>query len=63
MVARLTPTPYAEPPRCVLVASGAPNSAMMMHVTGTAIFSARSTRDRLASPPDRSIALMYREIS
>jgi len=47
----------------VLVASGAPNSAMMMHVTGTAIFKARSTRDRLASPPDRSMALMYHEIS
>ena len=49
--------------RCVLVASGAPNSAMMMHVTGTAIFSARSTRERFASPPERSIAVMNREIS
>ena len=55
MVARLTAMPYAEPPRCVLVASGAPNSAMMMHVTGMAILSARSTRSTLASPPDRSM--------
>ena len=47
VVARLTPIPYAEPPRCVLVARGAPNSAMMMHVIGMAILSARSTREQV----------------
>ena len=58
VVPRLMPMPYAAPPRCVLVASGAPNSAMMMHVMGIASLSARSTRSSLASPPDRSSALM-----
>ena len=63
MVARLTAMPYAPPPRCVLVASGAPKSAMITHVNGTASFSARSTRDRFASPPERSMAVMYRVMS
>src|SRR5439155_22083557 len=44
VIARLMPMPYAAPPRCVLVASGAPNKAMMMQVMGIAILSARSTR-------------------
>ena len=57
---RLTPTPYAAPPRCVLVASGAPNSAMIRHVTGIAILSACSTLSSLTSPPDRCSALMNR---
>src|SRR5262245_19108789 len=55
--------PHAPPPRWLLVASGAPNSAMMMHVTGTAIFNARSTRERFASPPERSMAVMNFVIS
>ena len=33
---------------------------MMMHVTGMAILSARSTRSRFASPPERSSARMNR---
>ena len=60
VVARLTPMPYAVPPRWVLVARGAPNSAMTRQVIGMAIFSARSTRSTFASPPDRSSARMNR---
>src|SRR5205085_11335693 len=36
VIARLTPTPYAAPPRWVLVARGAAKIAMMMHVMGIA---------------------------
>jgi hypothetical protein len=58
VVARLMPTPYAAPPRWVLVASGAPKSTMITQVTGMAILSARSTRSSFASPPERSSAAM-----
>ena len=34
VVARLTPMPYAVPPRCVLVARGAPKRAMTRQVIG-----------------------------
>ena len=60
VIARLSPMPYAAPPRWVLVASGAPNRAITRHVMGMAILSARSTLRRFASPPDRSSARMNR---
>ena len=63
VVPRLTATPYAAPPRWLLVASGAPNSAMMMHAAGIAIFSMRSTLSVFTSVPDRSAARMNRESS
>ena len=44
VVARQTATPHAMPLRGVETASGAPNSAMMMHANGTASLSACSTR-------------------
>src|SRR5690606_30834562 len=58
VVPRLTPIPYAAPPRCELVARGAPNSAMIMQVTGIASFSIRPTRNLSALPPDRSSVAM-----
>ena len=41
------------------MASGAPNSAMMMQVAGTASLSARITRSLPASAPEFSTASMY----
>ena len=55
--------PYAAPPLCVLVASGAPNSRITMHVTGIAILSIRSTLSSFTSAPDRSIDVMKRPSS
>ena len=63
VVARLIAMPYAAPPRCVLVASGAPKRAMMMQVTGTAIFCASSTLSSLALPPERCSAVTNRRSS
>jgi hypothetical protein len=60
VVARLIPMPYAAPPRLVLVASGAPKIAMIKHVMGMAILSARATLSSFASPPERSSAAMKR---
>src|SRR5438067_3143757 len=56
VVARHTATPQAMPVRGVEIASGAPNSAMMMHANGTASFRARSTRSFFVSEPERDSA-------
>ena len=58
VVARHTATPHAAPLRGVVIASGAPNSAMMMHANGTDSFRARSTRSFLVSEPERASASM-----
>src|SRR4030095_6898302 len=63
VMARLRPMPHAAPPRCVLVAKGAPNIAMMMQVIGMAILSARSTLMLFTSLPERSMARIYRPSS
>ena len=58
MVARHTATPQARPLRGVEMASGAPNSAMMMQAQGTESLRARSTRSFFVSDPDRASASM-----
>ena len=63
VVARLMPMPNAVPPRCVLVARGAPKNTMITHVTGIAILSESSTLISFASAPDRSSDRMKRRSS
>jgi hypothetical protein len=60
VVARLMPMPNAVPPRCVLVARGAPKKTMITHATGIAILSESSTLISLSSAPDRSSDRMKR---
>jgi len=56
VVARHTATPHAVPLLGVEIASGAPNSAMMMQANGTDSLSACSTRSFLVSEPERASA-------
>src|SRR5439155_1565771 len=58
VVARHTATPQAAPLLGVEIASGAPNSAMMMHVKGIDSLSACSTCSLRVSEPERASASM-----